>query len=320
MASTVDSAGAALENTLFRRPVTHDGESWLDRHPPPRSMLLSSHAKGPALGFLPCGIVGLLSAAGGAGKTQALIQLAFAVATGLDWLGFSTVKPGNVAMVLGEEDDNELWRRLFASAEVLIEGIETKETAARLLGENLRISARHGLQCTIQDSRDPEALTGFGKDLYGELSRGSQSALNLIVIDPLSRFAGPLAEIDNHAATRFIEHLETLTKLPGNPTVIVAHHEAKGGRPSNQHSSRGASGLADAARWTARLGLDEGKPTLFHTKNSYGPLSVPLSLMRTQHGVLLVDDTSTATVAGSASAGVRSARIAAAARLAALEE
>jgi hypothetical protein len=70
---------------------------------------------------LPLGKVGQLIAEGGGGKTQALCQLAIAVATGGTWLGSLDVAPegkGRVLLVLGEEDSDEARRRLYRSAQL----------------------------------------------------------------------------------------------------------------------------------------------------------------------------------------------------------
>jgi hypothetical protein len=74
----------------------------------------------------------------------------------------------------------------------------------------------------------------------------------LVILDPLSRFGGLEAEVDNGLATRTVGALERLTRLPGEPAVLVAHHERKGGGKGTD-AVRGASALVDGARWVARL-------------------------------------------------------------------
>ena len=80
------------------------------------------------------------------------------------------------------------------------------------------------------------------------------------MVDPFSRFAGMDAETDNAAATRTMEVLEELTKLRGDPAVLVTHHTRKrakedgGGDPVEL--IRGASAIKDAARWVAMLDAD----------------------------------------------------------------
>jgi RecA-family ATPase len=81
---------------------------------------------------------------------------------------------------------------------------------------------------------------------------------SLIVLDPLSRFAGPDAEIDNAAATRFVQALESLASVTG-ATVLVAHHTnklARRGGVLEASAGRGSSALVDGVRWVAALGVE----------------------------------------------------------------
>src|SRR5207249_3911409 len=83
----------------------------------------------------------------------------------------------------------------------------------------------------------------------------------LVIIDPLSRFAGTDVEKDNAAATRFAQVLESMIQ-PGAAcglTMAVSHHTGKdpadpGKRdPDSADPIRGASALVDAVRWAAIL-------------------------------------------------------------------
>lgn len=80
--------------------------------PAPEREYLLRHKNG---GFMPAGKLCLLASPGGKGKTALLMHLAIHVAAGRPWLGLDVVKPGAVAMVLGEEDAEEVHRRLNAS-------------------------------------------------------------------------------------------------------------------------------------------------------------------------------------------------------------
>ena len=55
----------------------------LETDPPPRLWLVKDR--------LPLGVVGLLAAAGGTGKSMGVLQLAVSVATGLPWLDRKSV-------------------------------------------------------------------------------------------------------------------------------------------------------------------------------------------------------------------------------------
>jgi hypothetical protein len=84
----------------------------------------------------------------------------------------------------------------------------------------------------------------------------------LIIVDTLARFGAQDTELDNAAATRFIQLMERLAAVPGRPTVEVAHHINKNARrdtaleagdPAAAAASRGASALTDSPRFAALL-------------------------------------------------------------------
>ena len=239
------------------------GSDFLSKSPPRRRWLLT---RGEGAGVLPLGKVGMLAGAGAAGKTMALAQLALAIAGGpaededgkpAKWLDtFDVAEPGHVLLALGEEDIEEMQRRLFNAAAML--GMQRDDIARAskrlallpLAGEDvafLKIGADRNLERT---------------NAFGLLQKKLELAgveWKAVLLDPLSRFAGPDAEKDNSAATRFIETLETLTKSPGNPTVLVAHHTSQGARKegsSDATGARGVTGLTDGVRWVA--GLENG--------------------------------------------------------------
>ena len=284
---------------------------WLDSEPPKREWLLTrpeSKDSNKAVGFFPCGKVGLLAAAGGTGKTMALIQLAIAVATGTPWLGhYSTPKSGRVLLALGEEDEEEMRRRLFQAVKAL--SVSTSERAhvmanidvLPLAGESVAFvskDARTGDVCelpTIEQLR--EQLRARATDAQGH------EPWRLIILDPLSRFAGPDTETDNSAATRFIQTVESLTKAPGNPAVLLAHHTPKSARGKDTESldtnaARGSSALTDGVRWVASLLADKSEDgdalrtvSFQLTKSNYTASAPKHQVKRGDYGVLLpLDD------------------------------
>jgi len=272
---------------------------WLLDESPPTPALLKS---GDNL-FVPAGKTGLLVASGGAGKTQALTQLALAIATGSQWLGFDVEGgPGRVLLVLGEEDRAEMMRRFRRSARAL--GINAS-SLVDLAESNLWAMPRYGLQSRL--TNDDDGRSEFGADLLGILHAQSKkdNPWRCIILDPGSRFMGAEAEKDNAAATRFIEAIEELTQAPGNPAVIVAHHVSKSAasaETTNQGAARGASALVDGARFVlnlheeltdkvrAELPVDmrgSSYPRLFLTKANYGPRADPMRLVVNGDGVRL---------------------------------
>jgi RecA-family ATPase len=265
----------------------------LTNEPPPRRWLLMRQGQNGDVGMFPAGKVGILSAPGGTGKTMALAGLALAVATGRAWLqaggagdkgkpggrGFPVASPGRVALLLGEEDADDIGSRLFYSARLMELRADEKELAARrvivgpLAGEDVSLVTEDG------------ELSARAEALYARLEALSDEndPWALILVDPLSRFGGIGAEADNALATRAIQALERLTRLPGRPAVLMAHHERKGGGEGAE-AVRGASAIVDGARWVARLSPVKTRPGNKRWATKNGDLCVSFEVVKTNYG------------------------------------
>ena len=90
--------------------------------------------------------------------------------------------------------------------------------------------------------------------------------IQLVILDPASRFMGPETETNNAAATDWVNLIDALTLVGGKPTVLVSHHTNKTAiRPIgndkkpvfDQSMCRGASALVDGFRWV--LGLQRSQ-------------------------------------------------------------
>lgn len=232
------------------------------------------------VGVLQRGKVGFLVAEGGAGKTIALIQLSLSVATGRRWLDFFGCVPGRVCIALAEEDHDEMHRRFYALAKAMrltdaqIAQADDNIVAVPLSGISARFLMPNG-------DRAP-----FLAELKRRLDDG-RGPWSLIILDPLSRFAGADTEKDNAAATMFIEAAESLLSVPGAPSVLIAHHTNKlsrtegAGLAAKAGNARGASALTDGARWACELqsrGDDGARLTV--TKSNYASQGQPLDLIR----------------------------------------
>lgn len=219
--------------------------------PAPEREYLLRHKDG---GFMPAGKLCLLASPGGKGKTALLMHLAIHVAAGRPWLGLDVVKPGAVAMVLGEEDAEEVHRRLNASCG----GLPPPQNVLVLP------LAGHGSRRLVDTpgkaGADDEGRTNHFHALRDYLVKSApEGGWRLVIVDPFARFAGPEAETDNAEATRTMEALEELVKLPGRPVVFVTHHTKKRGGDDVDAVEliRGASAIKDAARWAAMLESQE---------------------------------------------------------------
>lgn len=282
------------------------GADWLTTNPPKRRYLLTRpDDHGNERGAVPLGRVGMLAAAGGMGKSWALCQLALSVATGAKWLGTYTVPtPGRVLLVLAEEEAEEMQRRLHYGARALAltpteqEAARSRIVALPLAGEGVALTySADELRAMPEEQRPrPGELleTPFAEKLRAQLKAADD--WRLIVLDPMSRFAGPDVEADNAQATRFVQTLESLTHVPGPPTVIVAHHTTKGSRAdaatgASAIAARGSSALTDGVRWQGNLVPAKHAPPpgflwFEVTKGNYTEQQSALLLTRAEHGVL----------------------------------
>lgn len=268
---------------------------WWTERPAPRAWLLRDSRRSGSPGLLPVGKVGMLIAEGGAGKTMALFQLAVAVSTATRWLGTfdcaipdsgGGVRSGRVLLVVGEEDCDECHRRCYRARAAAV----TPEPATGSVG----VIALAGVPCALleRDERANLRESAFCGRLRAEVVCGGW---DLVIVDPLSRFAGPDAEVDSAAATRFVQLLESLT-CGGRTTVLVAHHTNKLSRRGgavDASAGRGSSALVDGVRWQCSLGVerleleDEAERerlgevvTWAHSKSNYSRRAEPVLLRR----------------------------------------
>ena len=266
-------------------PVSRLELAELEEPPPARRWLLRQGTGQEAKPLFPRGKLGILSAAGGTGKSMALCGLALAVATGRPWLqagrgahlpagfGVPPEEAGRVALLLAEEERDEVRRRLYQAARLMgLNGEERERAAARLwigalAGQRVELVERDGpgnvretpraaaLRARLREEVEAD-LRQRAEELAGGLPDPGPEGWALVIVDPLSRFGGVDTETDNGAATRAIQALEALAKLPGGPGVMVAHHERKGSATdasAGQEAIRGSSAIVDGARWAARL-------------------------------------------------------------------
>jgi len=231
-----------------------DKPEW-EKKPKPRDFIIND--------LIVSGKVAMLAGHGGRGKTWALTQLAISVATGRPWFDhepYKVNKKGKVLLALGEEDEEELHRRIYNVRKALDLTSQQNED----LINNIIAIPLAGTQVTLLDG---ENYTDFYKDLE---SRTVNDQLRLVILDPLSRFAASETETDNKAATTFITALERLTRGASKPAVVIAHHERKpnSDKNSSQFGVRGSSGLVDGVRWVGRLGPAEDPTDLSLVKFS----------------------------------------------------
>lgn len=278
-------------------------KNYLLTDPPKKPMLLEfANEEGSSVGFLPKGIVAMLVGAGGVGKTHLLAQLAISIASGDPWLDFITTtdtcgtgKKGNVFLGLGENQYDDIHRVLYKASKKLREHLPDVLEKDPILEASKRIAAFSfcGQQAAfIQDGSPSQYFREFKLRLQ-EIA--PPEGWSLIILDPVSRLLGSDAEKDNATATQFIALLEELSiELPGNPTILFAHHVNKSAiKPmqdeqssASQADSRGASALTDGVRWQANLRKDGENYTLVLTKSNFTAMIPPIVLSKNDEGII----------------------------------
>jgi RecA-family ATPase len=281
-------------------PVPSD---WYTTVPPARTWLLRD-GRSPRLdGVLPLGKVAGLISAGGVGKTMLICDLLACVATGSRWIRTFPATKGRAISFFGEEDPEECQRRTYNT--------NRGKTELPAAGDVVVVPLA-GVPCAFleRDERGNTSETAFLSWVRDYVVKTGPWAL--IVIDPLSRFAGPEAEKDNAQGTRFIQALESIATATG-ATVLFSHHTPKG---ESGRGGRGSSSIFDGCRWEAmleaqRVSLDDPDTrerlgelvTLNFTKSNYAKKADALVLRRAEGGPLVPLDDVDADLVAEATSG-----------------
>lgn len=248
---------------------------------------------------LPLGIVAMIVAPGGTGKSQFALQLAVSTALGTSVAeGWDVGESGSVIVLFAEEDTPEIHRRV----QYMVNSMTLTQAETATLTSRLFIKSMTGIDNFMTTKIGNESVQTDYLDRLMEVINKVRN-LKLIIIDPVSRFRGG-NEIDNDDATRFIVVLEKLCKATG-VTVLFLHHANKSSssdKEASQNASRGASALVDGVRWVMNLNVmtaPEAKENAIRkeeqklyvkaivTKNNYAPPQTEeIWLQRGLNGIL----------------------------------
>jgi hypothetical protein len=218
----------------------------VDNAPPEIDLLF------PAPGLFPAGCVSSVFGSGGSGKTTLALQLAASLATGTRFGLFDPYRPRRVLYLAGEDPEAVLHRRVHMLAR------------AMRIDTNPRLRQNLGVVSLVGEQRVLVELDRGGNaresDTFGWLDKSLESMdpLDLVVIDPLSRFSG-VAENSNEQVTAVVAALEKLAARH-KCAILVLHHEPKraAGTKLSESTGRGASALRDGIRCALSVGpLDE---------------------------------------------------------------
>lgn len=283
-AGDLDEIERALERARATTPAPKVRSQWIGDlgddpigEEPPRRRFLLRRVDGPqAVGWLPLGEVALLVAHGGVGKSTVLMQFALSVAAGVPLFDvLAPANPGPVALLALEDDLDEVRRRLhWASVASWLD-----EDARALAASRIRV---------ITPPRDAVLVApderGVPREqpIVGELLRDLRAAgveWRAVILDPLNRLHA-CDENANGAMGHVIGAIERFRELPGRPTVLVAHHSAKGPAAA---ASRGATAIVNGARWCAHLEPDRENHDVVRlevVKSNYTARGAPILLTR----------------------------------------
>lgn len=266
---------------------------FLGKEPPPRRWLFQD--------VLPFGKVGVIVAPGGTGKSQFMLQMGVAVACGMPLAGSWAVgESGGVLMLLAEDDEDELHRRLNnimsrmaqTRQHAEIQNVRANLIIKSMVGENNQMTSAL-LNRDVEQTVYVDRLIVTAKQVPN---------LKLIIFDPASRFRGG-DENDAQDTTRFVEAVERVSQATG-ATVLFAHHTSKASMQAteaSQAASRGSSALSDGVRWQMNLakltereskeyGIDSDRRSYYLkasvTKNNYAPPIPDMILQRGEGGYL----------------------------------
>lgn len=267
-------------------PIT---DEWINT-PPPRArwLLLQPDPEDDSqtVGWVRAGKVGMLAGAGGVGKTLAAIQLAVCIATGRPWLGATVATRGRVLLALGEEDADEVRRRIYG----MCNGLNLTDEERAAVRDRIVILPLVGVDVRLV-SDDPSVPSEAFTQLREVLQRPGEDWA-AVIFDPLARFAG-VDENDNAAATRAVSTIEQFLEAPGNPAVLVVHHTSQASRQSRASdatAARGGTAWTDGVRWVATLNHKDIGDTraieLVTAKSNYAPPGDPILFTRDTWGAL----------------------------------
>lgn len=226
--------------------------------------------------YLPAGVVSMLGAHGGTGKSTIALMLAVAAATGRELFGQAT-EQGRALFVSLEDGAAVVRRRLQHICEQW--GIEPQEVAQYL--------------AIVDGTGTPELYVteGRGQGLttatYAELQALAQGAALVIVDNASDAYAGD--EIQRQQVRAFIRCLAEIARAEDCAVLLLAHVD-KG--TSRARKAEGGEGYSGSTAWhnsvRSRLFMaraEDGTLSLEHQKSNLGPLAAPL-VLRWPHGGL----------------------------------
>lgn len=185
----------------------------------------------------------VLYGTGGSMKSTFTIRLAVAAADGQEFGPFSVPRPMNVLFIQREDDEPKMQKRFAVSCKEA--GVEPPSNVAFL--------PRLDIEDDVCSPEWRAAVADAAREM----------AADLIVIDPVIKFAPGLSENDAVSMNRVCDGLVALAELT-NTAVVVCAHSAKGA--DAERGPRGSSALRDGSRGAFACEVVKGRIRLTCTK------------------------------------------------------
>lgn len=206
-----------------------------DEPPPPRDYVIKD--------LLVAAKSGVLAGLGGVSKSQLLLQFAVAVALGLPIFGLNTSE-GSVMLLMGEEDADEVYRRVNAIAKVMRLSAEQKE----LLKQRLRVFPLVGADIRLTRSINMSIeSSGLSDDIVKasqELEKLSGLPVRLIGLDHAGLVHG--GEFNSREdVVQTMRQVNYIAKTTGAAVLLLAHSP----KATTAADSSSAQNVAGSAAW-----------------------------------------------------------------------
>lgn len=219
-------------------------------------------------GYAPRGVVTLLGAHGGTGKSTIALMLAVAVATRRELFGIAT-DAAPVVFASFEDGAHIVRHRLAHICQCW--GINPAELAALHI-----VDGTANPELFASDGRGPGDVT----PAHGELlALVKQTGAGLVIVDNASDAYGG-DEIQRRQVRAFMRALAVIAR-EGDAAVLLLAHVDKGTSRKERSDTEGYSGSTawhNSARSRIFMSRDDGVLTLAHQKNQFGRMREPLAL------------------------------------------
>lgn len=230
--------------------------------------------------LLPFGVVTLLTAHGGTGKSMLALQMAVCVATGFPFMSKPTIQ--SKVLFFSAEDSGQVVRHRLGCI------CQDKKIDPVMLAEKLLI---------IDSTENPELyITQKDKiltDGYEALLKRSVTyGAGLIVIDNASDTFDS-NENERPRVREFIRFLTQLAKLQNAAVLLLAHIDKESAKWGSKENYSGSTAWHNSVRSRLFLSLEKDSPilSLMHQKSNFGQLAASINMRRGKHGILYLIDT-----------------------------